>query len=234
MRIPGDVRVLIVLAALVPAAGTLAAQGGTPTVPAATIVRQGNGHGAPACVACHGPALQGMAAMLSPRLAGQGAAYVVAQLDAFASGTRQNATMKPVASALSPAEREALGAYLAGLAPVAQAESAAAPASSAVLKLGERLATQGDWSAGLPSCDRCHGPGGVGVGDAFPPLAGQTAAYLASQFDAWKRNTRPPGPLGLMAAIASRMTDADVAAVAAYYATLSPTPPVVRAGRATP
>lgn len=221
-----ELTTLIALAALAGAPRPAAAQAVNP----AAIIAQGNGHGAPACVTCHGPRMQGLPAMLSPRLAGQSAAYLVAQLDAFAGGTRRNATMQPVASALTAAEREALGKYLAGLTPVAPAESAAAPAGPAVLALGQRLATRGDWSAGLPSCDRCHGPGGMGVGDAFPPLAGQTAVYLANQLRAWKLRTRPAGPLGLMGAIASRMTDADIAAVAAYYRTLPITPPPSRGG----
>ncbi len=219
-------KLLIALAALVAAARPGAAQ----TVNPATIVAQGNGHGAPACVTCHGPKMQGLVAMLTPRLAGQSAAYLVAQMDAFADGTRKNATMQPVASALTPAERQALAKYLAGLTAVGPSDSGVAPASRAERALGERLATNGDWSAGLPACDRCHGPGGVGVGDAFPPLAGQTAVYLTNQLTAWKQQTRPAGPLGLMGAIASRMTDADVAAVAAYYPTLPITPPRAEGG----
>jgi cytochrome c553 len=230
MRMTGDVRLLVVLAAVAGFAGALRAQAAPAAVPGATIVQRGNGRGAPACVSCHGAQLQGLAAMLTPRLAGQSAAYLAAQLDAFANGTRKNATMQPVAAALSPAEREALGKYLAGLSPVAPVDSPATSASPAVLARGERLATRGDWPAGLPSCDRCHGPRGVGVGDAFPPLLGQTPVYVANQLDAWKQGTRPAGPMGLMGAIASRMTAADVAAVAAYYGTLALTPPAGRGG----
>ncbi len=241
MRIRNDV---ILAAALALGAGAaarpLAAQGaggagagaGAGEAPdAATIVARGNGRGAPACESCHGPRLQGLPAMLSPRLAGQSAPYIVAQLHAFASGARKNAIMQPVAAALSPAEREALARYVTGLAPAAPAESATAPASPAVLALGRRLATRGDWTAGVPSCDRCHGPGGIGVGTAFPPLAGQSAAYLTNQLEAWKLQTRPPGPLGLMGAIAARLSDAQIAAVAAYYPTLPVAPSALLGGK---
>ena len=231
MHMTGEVRLLVATVAFVGFAAVLRAQAAPATVPAATIVQRGNGRGAPACVSCHGARLQGLAAMLTPRIAGQRAPYLAAQLDAFANGTRRNATMQPVAVALSPAEREALGKYLAGLSPVAPVDSAAASASPAVLARGERLAVRGDWSVGLPSCDRCHGPRGVGVGDAFPPLLGQTPVYLANQLDAWKQGTRPAGPLGLMGAIASRMTAGDVAAVSAYYGTLPlAAPPAARGG----
>lgn len=189
---------------------------------AAAITRDGNGHGALACVSCHGPRLLGNPAAGIPRIAGLSGAYATAQLDAFAAGTRRNAIMHPVASALSPAERVALGKYIARLsAGGVPAAGAPAPSTDRVaLRLGERLATRGDWTRNLPACDRCHGPDGVGVGDAFPPLAGQGSLYLSNQLHAWRQHARPGGPLDLMAAIAERMTDADISAVAAYYPTL--------------
>ena len=206
-------------------------------VSAAAIVAQGNGRGAPACISCHGPQMLGNAVGGIPRVAGMAAGYLEAQLDALASGARKNAIMLPVASSLSAAERHALAEYLSKL-PVpaalpAVADSAAsAPPTPAQAKLGELLATRGEWSRGLPGCDQCHGPGGVGVGTAFPPLAGQSSLYLTNQLDAWKQGTRPGGPLGLMSAIAQRMTDADIAAAAAYYAAQPPTP--VAPGRSRP
>jgi cytochrome c553 len=195
---------------------------------AADIARQGNDRGAPACVSCHGPDLLGNPALESPRLAGLSAPYLETQLDAFANGTRKNTIMLPVATALSPAERHALAAYLSSLpARTASAppDTTAAGADSATMRAGEILATRGRWSNGIPACDRCHGPGGVGVGTAFPPLAGQSSLYLRSQLDAWRTRTRPPGPLELMSTIARRMSDADVSAVAAYYARQPAAPP---------
>ncbi|MFU5460595.1 c-type cytochrome [Pseudomonas aeruginosa] len=68
------------------------------------------------CVACHGEKLQGQGQF--PRLAGQGYEYLVAQLDAFASGHRSEPTgaMKAMAAALSADERKAVATYLASLA----------------------------------------------------------------------------------------------------------------------
>ncbi|MGH7669075.1 MAG: c-type cytochrome [Gemmatimonadaceae bacterium] len=209
----------IAVIALLPRAS--AAQATSPSVGAATIVAQGNGRGAPACISCHGPQMLGNAVGGIPRLAGLNAEYLETQLDALASGARKNATMLPVASSLSAAERHAVAQYLGALpAPVSPpvASDTAAPASPAILKRGERLAVRGDWPRELPGCDQCHGPAGVGVGTAFPALAGQSPLYATNQLNAWKLGTRPSGPLGLMAAIARRMTADDIAAVAAYYA----------------
>lgn len=70
-----------------------------------------------ACAACHGSRLMGQAQF--PRLAGQGHDYLLKQLEAFAAGTRTEATgtMQRVAAALSPKDREAVAQYLASLNP---------------------------------------------------------------------------------------------------------------------
>ncbi len=233
-RVVGAFAGIAAAAAMAVAAG---AQSGVQTPDAATIVHQGNGRGAPACITCHGPKLLGNPVGGFPRLAGLAAPYILTQLDAFASGARKTPVMLPIATALSPAERQALAAYLsrlpvAGPMPAAPPDSAAPAPSPAALKLGRVLATRGRWSEGLPACDRCHGPDGVGVGTAFPPLAGQSSLYLSNQLEAWQQGTRPPGPLDLMSTIARRMSAADIAAVAAYYPTVPVTPPA--SGRSRP
>lgn len=50
-----------------------------------------------------------------PSLAGQHAIYVVAQLDAFASGRRYSMMMNSVASSLTEAQRKAVAEYVSGL-----------------------------------------------------------------------------------------------------------------------
>ena len=59
---------------------------------------------------------------------------------------------------------------------------------------------------------------GAGVGEHFPALARLGAAYMQEQIDAWKRGQRPPGPLGLMQGIATKLSRDDISAVAQYYA----------------
>jgi cytochrome c553 len=69
----------------------------------------------PACAACHGPSGAGIPAQY-PRLGGQHADYVEAQLLAFRSGARQNnPAMSAVAAKLSDREIKALADYAAGL-----------------------------------------------------------------------------------------------------------------------
>jgi cytochrome c553 len=150
-----------------------------------------------------------------PRLAGVGTAYLRSQLEAFASGVRKNPIMQPIAQALTPEQRGQVAAYFSSLpAPPASSDrTARAPAET-----GAWLATRGRWEDAVPACAQCHGPGGMGVGESFPPLAGQPAAYLAGQLKAWQSGARPPGPLGLMEAIARKLSAADIQAVSDYYA----------------
>ena len=81
-----------------------------------------------------------------------------------------------------------------------------------------RLATRGDWSRALPACVQCHGPGGVGVGANFPPLAGQSAAYITSQLRAWQRGVRRNDPLQLMQHVARQLSPQEIQAVAGWFA----------------
>ena len=73
----------------------------------------------PACAACHGPAGAGNPAALYPRLGGQNAQYVAAQLKAYRSGQRAGypaaEVMVQIAELMSDAEIEAVASYVQGL-----------------------------------------------------------------------------------------------------------------------
>jgi cytochrome c553 len=80
--------------------------------------RGGNANsGVPACAGCHGPAGAGIPAQY-PRLAGQYAEYIAAQLKLFKEGTRANdanGTMRGVAARMTEREMKAVAEYAAGL-----------------------------------------------------------------------------------------------------------------------
>ena len=169
------------------------------------------------CVGCHGADGGGRADAGIPHLAGLDAGYLQAQLSAFASGSRANATMAPIAKAMDATAKANVAAYYASLAAPAPAASSA-PATQ--VAAGATLADRGDWADRVPACASCHGKNGRGVGAAFPAIAGQSTAYVAAQLKAWKSGSRHGEPLGLMHAVAARLSDEQIAAVAAYYATL--------------
>lgn len=178
------------------------------------------GSGAPGmapCAGCHGAAGEGQSGF--PRLAGMNAAYLARQLEDFAAGRRENAVMAPIAQALAPADRQALAQHYARL------PLPAAPATAGDNPLGARLAQQGVWSKGVPACEQCHGPGGRGVGAAFPMLAGQSAAYIGAQLRAFRSGQRSNDPQQLMRAPASKLTEEEIDALAQWFSNQPARPP---------
>lgn len=192
------------------------AQPGQPAPDGAAIVKQGNASGALACATCHGANGIGQGAANFVRLAGLNEAYLAKQLRDFASGARDNPVMKPIASALTDQEKSAVARYFAALPPPGPAADVAL--DDALRSRGETLARQGKWDRGVPACFRCHGDNGRGVAPHFPAIAGQAAAYVEGQMKAWREGARRNDPVGLMAAVAQRLSDDDIKAVAAYLA----------------
>lgn len=82
------------------------------------LYRGGNSaSGMPACAGCHGPTGAGIPAQY-PRIAGQFAEYLEAQLKAFRAGTRANdpnGMMRGVAVRMNDREIQAVAEYIAGL-----------------------------------------------------------------------------------------------------------------------
>jgi cytochrome c553 len=93
--------------------------------------------------------------------------------------------------------------------------------SGAVLALsmlaGNAIAA-GDPEAGKTksaTCAACHGADGNSVNPQWPSIAGQNAAYLTKTLNAFKEGTRSDP---LMTAQAMGLSDADIADLAAYFA----------------
>ena len=175
------------------------------------IALSGAGAGAAnACFTCHG--LQGTGdGAGTPRLAGLDMGYLERQLEAYADGRRRHAQMGWIAGQLSPAQRELVSAYYSAM-PFAMPQSGPAQASA--------LYVHGDPARGIAACAGCHGPDGLGMGPANPPLAGQPAPYLAAQLEAWSKGKRRNDPGGVMLRISQLLTPSERAAVSAYAASL--------------
>lgn len=75
--------------------------------------------------------------------------------------------------------------------------------------------------AKVATCQACHGAEGVSVAPDIPNLAGQKAAYLARQLEAFKAGTRKND---LMAAMAAQLSPDDIKVLAAYWSSLPPAP----------
>lgn len=186
------------------AAGRLVASGGA---------RQGGA--AMACFTCHGADGAGDAAGAVPRLAGMPAWYTYKQLNDYAGGNRDNAVMTGIARQLTESEREAVASYYALL--DAPHPPKPPPGDVRVLQWGQQLAAVGSTDRALPACLNCHGPDGAGMPPSVPYLAGQHAEYIALQLQLFRSGERDNDPQDVMHAVAKKLSDEDIAALAAYY-----------------
>ena len=159
------------------------------------------------CAACHG-ADGNSAAADYPKLAGQHATYLESTLKAYRDGSRANAIMAGMATALSNEDIADLAAYYSE-----QMSSTGAVEANLVAR-GEQLYRFGDSEKGISACAACHGPTGAGVASAnFPSLKGQWAGYSEAQLTAFRDGLRANA---MMNGVAKNMSDADIKAVASY------------------
>lgn len=160
------------------------------------------------CAACHGP--DGNSVITAnPKLAGQHPEYLAKQLAEFKSGKRNNAVMGGMAAALTESDMLGLAAYFSGQKPTLGKAKENGKGS-----LGEKIYRAGIAETKVPACASCHGANGAGIPNQFPRLAGQHAEYTATQLKTFRTGERANAPM--MMDIASRMTDAQMQAVADY------------------
>lgn len=155
---------------------------------------------AAACVGCHGP--DGVSANLpGPTLAGQNESYLVEALKSYIRGERKDAAMAGAAQGLSDDDAANIAAYFA--------------ATACVSTLDATKQTSLPGRAIADKCISCHGADGKAGNAAWPNLIGLSKTYLVGALQAYRAGTRNNG---MMAGIAKTLSDADVEAVAAYYA----------------
>lgn len=164
------------------------------------------------CFLCHG--MEGEAASaVFPRLAGQHWEYIAKQLGDFKSGKRKSDTMKPQSEELTPDEMKALGMFF---------ESKQVPgreiADAELVAVGKFVFHRGNQFSGLPSCSSCHGAQGHGT-PLLPRLAGQHPRYTEEQLRQFNNRERT-NDNAVMHTVASKLSDLERHAVAAYIATL--------------
>lgn len=189
-----------------------------------------------ACVNCHGEAGKGTDRPYFPRLAGKPAGYLFNQLVAFREGRRQYAPMNYLLAYLPDEYLQAMARYYAD-AQIPYAAPPAATVSENVLRRGQQLVRQGDPARQIPACTACHGPNLSGREPGIPGLIGLRSDYISAQLGAWRYGTRTAIEPDCMQLIAARMTEQDVAAVAAWLSSMpipSETRPLARSADALP
>lgn len=167
------------------------------------------------CERCHADDGRGQPDI--PVLAGQKPAYLLAALEAFASGRRASAVMNSAATRVEPGLLRALAdhyAALPGLDDRQDPEAAVRTADPAVA----RIVANGLPETDLPACAECHSPG---KRPDYPVLAGQKAEYLAARLRYWRgekdvvdaRKSRLTMPM-----IARRIPEPMIEPLAQYFA----------------
>jgi cytochrome c553 len=168
------------------------------------------------CMACHGPAGNSLVPTW-PKLAGQHPEYIYKQLMDFKSTARVNESMSPQVLTLNEQDFADLAAYYSTQTQLGGTTDPAA------VELGGRIFRGGNAETGVPACTGCHGPTGAGLGLAkFPRLSGQHATYVESSLKLFRAGTRANDPNAMMREVASRMTDAEIAAVSQFVQGLNP------------
>ncbi|XLZ72194.1 c-type cytochrome [Massilia sp. SR12] len=183
-----------------------------------------------ACMACHKANEQGDA--FFPRIAGKPATYLYNQLLNFKQGRRHYPMMTYMVEQLPDA-------YLREIAQYFSEQHAPYPppaptsATPQMIERGRVLVHQGDPARKVPACVACHGAAMTGLAPAIPGLIGLPRDYINAQFGAWRNQKRKAHAPDCMAAVANRLSDADVAAVSGWLAA-QPADPSARPATALP
>ncbi len=164
------------------------------------------------CAGCHGED-GNSSAPIFPKIAGQHASYIAKQLHDFKSQKRGDPTMSALSEPLTDADIDDLAAYYA--------QQKITIEKSAPNPQGETIYRTGNLKTGVPACTGCHNPGGNGnPGAVFPQVNGQYAAYVEKTLRDFKAGTRENDMNGMMRALAARMSDAEIKAVADFISSL--------------
>jgi cbb3-type cytochrome c oxidase subunit III len=188
--------------------------------PAKPDVNRGQAVATQVCASCHG-ADGNSTGGAYPKLAGQHPEYLVKQLKDFktqpgAKGpARNNAIMAGIAGALSDQDMLNVATYFSQ-----QKPKPGFAHDKALVATGQKIWRAGLPERGVPACASCHGPTGQGIPSQYPRLSGQWAEYTVAQLTAFTQGPGARNNNDAMHAIASRLSDSDIKAVADYIAGL--------------
>jgi cytochrome c553 len=171
------------------------------------------------CAACHG-ADGNSPIPANPNLAAQHPEYTLKQLINFKSqngkpAERANPVMSGMVANLSSDDMTNLAAYFAS-----QKAKLGAASDPEQVKHGEQIYRGGIISKSVAACAACHSPDGAGMPAQFPRLAGQHAEYVEAQLKAFRGGGRANDPNHMMRAIAAKLSDDEIKAVAEYISGL--------------
>ncbi len=151
-----------------------------------------------------------------PNLAGQNAVYIVDQIEKFADGRRRNFVMQTLAKDFTDEDKINLAVMFSSM-PTHVTETA----DPGLVARGQILYAQ--------SCQLCHGETGRGE-KGYARLAGQRAVYVQDTLKRFRGNSQGSSAVAAssterhserMEQVASRLSDSDIEALAAYISQLN-------------
>ena len=193
----------------------LALLAGTTTSAIAQDAKAGEGKVA-MCIGCH--AIPGYQASFPeihkvPMIAGQGAKYIAASLNAYKKGERKHPTMRAIAGSMSEQDMADVAAYYEqegkGMATAASTAPVPSPVVAELLKKG--------------ACASCHGDNlSKPIDPSYPKLAGQHADYLYQALKSYQvdKNPQVGRNNAIMMGMARPYTHAEAKQIASYIASL--------------
>ena len=132
-----------------------------------------------------------------PKIGGQHANYLIAALAEYEARARWHPTMQGLASTLTAQDKADIAAFFEGEKPAVSSGT-----------------TVGTAPPAAQACAACHGPDGVGILPEYPVIAGQHPDYIERALQDYRSGRRQNA---IMNPFAQQLTDADIAAVAAYF-----------------
>ncbi len=165
------------------------------------------------CGGCHNPDGNSVVPE-NPKLAGLDAKYIARQLADFKGGKRESPIMSSIITMVDEKEFKALAAYFSK-----QKRSVGVTDKAELAAQGKQIFDEGVIGTAVPACAGCHNEDGSGS-DKFPRLNGQNSVYVVNQLMNFKNAVRNNDPKAVMQAVAKRLKEKEIAAVAEYVTTL--------------
>jgi len=166
------------------------------------------------CAGCHSP--DGNSEIPeNPKLSGLDAAYIARQLKDFKSGDRHSTVMVSIIPMVDEKEYKALAVFFSNQ----KRKNGGAPADANLVAQGKLIYDDGILGSAVPACAGCHNEDGSGS-PKYPRLTGQNAPYVVQQLLDFKNGVRTNDSKAAMRAVAKRMNEQEINAVASYISTL--------------
>jgi cytochrome c553 len=167
------------------------------------------------CFGCHGEDGNSTDPQF-PKLAGQYGSYIAKQVRNYQATTRSHLVMSGMAASVSDEDLADIAAYFASQTMMRGDH----PSSN---KIGKNLFENDDLSRMMVRCNNCHGATGKGQNPGnpvYPVIGGQHKDYLLKQLIDFRKGSRNNSQGGVMNTTVSRLSDAELEALADYVSGL--------------